>query len=180
MSDSTQRTKCCTKCGLCKPLEAFPSDRRELAQRSQCSSCKAEYRRKKWAEDPAIRERAAEQAKVYWSDKQDKRREIQARYDAKNKNKRRAYYEANKERLIAQCRRRESLFSEADWERVKAQKAKSTRNACRQLRDSYINGQLAKLGCVNPPAAVVDLKREHLRLQRLVSELKQAQPKGTK
>lgn len=82
-----ESVKCCTKCGLVKPLDEFSQERRSRDGRS--SACKACRNAAQWARDEANRDAVRERNRLYRQANLDTIRAQQRQYDADHRDQRR-------------------------------------------------------------------------------------------
>jgi len=167
--------KTCKKCGESKGLDAFSG------ARSECKACVAKYDAKYYAENPE-KERARK-AK-YYAENPEKERARKAKWRAENPEKERAiqakYRAENLEKVRARDAKYYAKYRAENPEKVRARDAKYRAENVEKERANYAkyyasmtDGYVAaKLGfpVKKVPPQLIELKREHLRLVRLLKE----------
>jgi hypothetical protein len=144
-------TKCCTKCGETKPLEAFPSDKRYVSGiSSRCAQCKqaAEKEQKRaHAASPAAKAKAVLR---------------QLRYAAKPE-------------AVEKIRAAEEAHKRSNPEAYRARYRRAAKKRMETMAASYIVGTLLQRTHIprdRVPRELIDLHRLHLAIKR---ELKNEQ-----
>ncbi|WP_439606854.1 hypothetical protein [Hydrogenophaga sp.] len=147
-------TKTCTKCGVCKPFDAFAKQKKGCGGlRSQCRECCA-ISQKEW------RANSKDHCNSYAS----------------------SWRERNPQKHVAQVKRwreqnPEKYRAQHHTEAAAARRAKAHAAAKDQLLDRYVRMCLkgrAKIPSDSIPTSLIDLKREQLLLHRLAKTLQGA------
>jgi 5-methylcytosine-specific restriction endonuclease McrA len=128
--DSTTPLKHCPKCGQDLPatLKYFPRSKQNRdGLYGYCKPCKAASGRKRYSENPEARQRTIDRASQYAKDHPEQRLEIRKRYykshheqeiarvrkyHAENKHVSRAWYDANRDRVLEYSRQYRILHAE--------------------------------------------------------------------
>jgi len=124
-------------------------------------------RARRWREEN--KEKVAEYSRRYCGENKKKVAESTRRYYENNKEKiaegMRRYCENNKEK-IAEIKRRH-------YENNKEKIAERKRRHRKNLTDPYIKGLLRQQGISNPPAELVEIKRQQVIAKRLLQQMKE-------
>ncbi len=159
----------CTKCGIEKDLEEFVKDKKCLqGRRRMCKKCRVGHQ-KKWRTEN--KERILAQEKKYRAENKEKISAQQKKYRAENKEKessrKKKWQVENKEKVSAIQKK----YQVENKERISAQQKKHREG----LPDVYIKRLIVKGIPLKPkdiPQCLVDLKREELKINRLIREMK--------
>lgn len=150
--------KTCSKCGETKPLDAFHKrPDRPIGVRPKCRACEALAQ------------------KAYAAKNLPKLAAARRRYDKDNpekkKRSRAVDYEQNRDSYI----RRAKIWAQQNTANRQAICAKNQALQIKELSDLYVRRLLCRRGSIDAvPQALIELKREQLRLWRLIREFEQA------
>lgn len=157
-------TKRCTRCGRELPTTKFrASTKNRDGLTMLCDEClrRNSDRRRKQSEADREKHRLRCQR---W---RNRNRDYARQYD-------REFYAANRDRLLAEQKERQSKYREKHPEEWKARRTREHRNSRQKLTDALVRDRLTRgtsLRSRDVPLELVALYREHVKLKRLLRRM---------